>query len=314
MLDPFPGSIGGHVGGTIDTNLPYDSNNKFLLTLTSIHSYISGSGKNRSRHERAKWQDEVVAHTELCAAGTRLVFRFDVPDGLSESDARKSGDSYDLWRLSLAADLPGVDVDRSFDIPVYATATTSRGITDFEVEASQSRQDAVFDKAIRDLVRLKSDGMLKTLTYPMGRNIASNGIAILIGATFAACGWFLIVQEGRGGFGGIFGGIGVLLAISAFYMLFKSLDVSSDGTRIRSVRRLFGIPIRRREMRRNDFLRFEHSSGMQRQSSGKHIMFYKVKAIDRYGEEMLIGEAFKGKSRTDAAIRFLSQELGLTES
>ena len=67
-------------------------------------------------------------------------------------------------------------------------------------------------------------------------------------------------------------------------------------------------------MRRNDFLRFEHISGMQTQSGGKHFMFYKVTAIDRYGEEMLIGEAFKGKSRTDAAIRFLSQELGLTEA
>ncbi len=314
VLDPFPGSIGGHVGGTIDTNLPYDSNNKFLLTLTSVHSYISGSGKNRSRRERAKWQDEVVAHTELCAAGTRLLFRFDVPDRLQESDARRSGDSYDLWRLSLSADLPGIDVDRSFDIPVYATATMSRGITDFEVASSQSEQDAVYDKAIRERVRVTSDGMLKTLTYPMGRNIVANGVAILVGATFAACGWFLIVQEGQGFFGSVFGGIGLLLAITAFYMLFKSLDVSSDGIRIRSVRRLFGIPIRRREMRRNDFLRFEHSSGMQSQSGGKHVMFYKVKAIGRNGEAMLIGEGFRGKSRTGAAIRFLSQELGLTQA
>ena len=141
----------GHVGGTIDTNLPYDSNNKFLLTLTSIHSYISGSGKNRSRRERARWQGEVVAHTELCAAGTRLVFRFDVA-------------------------------------------------------SSQSGQDAVYDKAIRELVRVTSDGLLKTLTYPMGRNIVSNAAAILIGATFAACGWFLIVQEGQGFFGSVFGG------------------------------------------------------------------------------------------------------------
>ncbi len=314
VLDPFPGSIGGHVGGTIDTNLPYDSNNKFLLTLTSVHSYISGSGKNRSRRERATWQDEVVAHTELCSTGTRLIFRFDVPDGLSKSDAQRSGDSYDLWRLGLSADLPGIDVDRSFEIPVYATARTSRGITDFKVEASQSTQDAVYDKAIRNLVRVESDGILKTLTYPMGRNLVSNGAAILIGATFAACGWFLIVQEGQRLFGSIFGGIGLLVAIAAFYMLFKSLDVSSDGTTIRSVRRLFGIPIRRREMHRKNFLRFEQSTGMQTQSGGKHVMFYKVIAIDRNGDEILVGEAFKGKSRTDAAIRFLSHELGLAES
>ena len=32
------------------------------LTLTNIHSYMSGSGKNRSRKEKAEWQDAIVAH------------------------------------------------------------------------------------------------------------------------------------------------------------------------------------------------------------------------------------------------------------
>ncbi len=314
VLDPFPGSIGGHVGGTIDTNLPYDSTHRFLLTLTSIHSYMSGSGDNRSRKERALWQDEVVAHTESLGTGTRLVFRFDVPDGLTESDAQPSGDSYKLWRLDLSADLPGTDVDRSFEIPVYATALEARNIRDFKVEATQSVQDAVYDMAIRDLVQVKNDGMSKTLIYPMGRNIVSNGAAILIGGTFAVAGWFLIVQEGQRLFGSILGGAGALVAISAFYMLFKSLEVSTNGGTISSVRRLLGIAIRRREMRRNDFHRFEQNSGMQTQSGGKHVLFYKVNAIDRSAGKILLGEGFRGKSKADAAIRFLSRELGLTET
>ena len=81
-LDPFPGSIGGHVGGTVDINLPFDQNAKFLLTLTNIHRYVSGSGKNRSRQEKARWQDVIVAHAEPGSKGTRLTFRFDVPEGL----------------------------------------------------------------------------------------------------------------------------------------------------------------------------------------------------------------------------------------
>ncbi len=61
-LDPYPGSIGGHVGGTIDLNLPYDSNHHFSMTLICLRSYMSGSGKNRSRREDARWQDTQVAH------------------------------------------------------------------------------------------------------------------------------------------------------------------------------------------------------------------------------------------------------------
>ena len=72
VLDPFPGSIGGNVGGTVDIGLPYDSSVPFVATLTSVHSYMSGSGKNRSRRESALWQDEIVAHTEASARGTHV--------------------------------------------------------------------------------------------------------------------------------------------------------------------------------------------------------------------------------------------------
>ena len=113
-LDPFPGSVGGHVGGTIDLELPYASGHAFKLTLTAARSYISGSGKRRSRKEKATWQDSLYAHAQPGARGTRLTFRFDVPDGLAESDAQQNTESYNLWRLNLQADLPGADLDRDF--------------------------------------------------------------------------------------------------------------------------------------------------------------------------------------------------------
>jgi hypothetical protein len=53
ILDPFPGSIGGNVGGTIDVRLPFDPATRFSVTLTSLQSYVSGSGDDRSRKESA---------------------------------------------------------------------------------------------------------------------------------------------------------------------------------------------------------------------------------------------------------------------
>ena len=63
-LDPFPGSIGGHVGGTVDLAVPFDPSLRVEATLTGLESYVSGSGRNRSRRERAKWQDARLAHAE----------------------------------------------------------------------------------------------------------------------------------------------------------------------------------------------------------------------------------------------------------
>ncbi|MDX1507568.1 MAG: DUF3592 domain-containing protein [Woeseiaceae bacterium] len=312
-LDPFPGAIGGHVGGTIDLNLPYDSSYRFMMTLTSIHSYISGSGDDRTRKENARWQEESVAHAESTGTGTRLVFRFDVPEGLNESDADQSDDSYNLWRLNLSAELPGTDLDRDFEIPVYATGETSKHISDAQIERASAARDTHYDTRIRDLVQVTNDGLSKSLVYPAGRNAVSNLMGFTIGAVFAATGYFLAVQEGHALFGTVFGSIGAIVAIAAFYMLCKSLHVVKQGNVIRSTRKIFGIPVRTREMRASDFYRFEVDSNLSSQKGNKHVKHYTVTAIDHEANEVRLGEGFKGKSAGDAAVRFLSQELGLVE-
>lgn len=312
VLDPFPGSIGGHVGGTIALNLPFDSAHKFLLTLTNIHSYMSGSGDDRSRKEDALWQDEIVAHAESSGTGTRLVFRYDIPEGLSESDAAPEGEAYDLWRLNVRADIPGADFDRDFEIPVYATARSSVGIGDYQLERAKADQAKIYDDVIQDDINIHYDGMGKKLSYPMGRNFVSNFLGFVIGGAFTAVGVWLVVTEGQRVFGSIFGGVGALVAVSAFYMMFRSLDVTQEGDTIRSRRRWLGIPLRTREMRKSDFYRFELDRGMKSQQGGKHVTWYKVSAIDRNANEILLGEGFKGKAAARAAIRLLSRELGLT--
>lgn len=42
VLDPFPGSIGGHVGGYIDTQIPFDSQQRFRILLSANHQYYTG--------------------------------------------------------------------------------------------------------------------------------------------------------------------------------------------------------------------------------------------------------------------------------
>ena len=193
-LDPFPGSIGGHVGGTIDVSLRFDPNAKFQLTLTNVHSHISGSGQNRSRKESAKWQDVIVAHAEPGAKGTRLTFRFDVPEGLRASDTEQD-DSYYLWRLNVSADIPGVDIDRDYEIPVFATRETSRFLSGYAIERARSEQAVLDEKAVHALINLEYTPTGKRLFFPMGRMLGPSLIGLLVGVIFAAAGWFLVFHE-----------------------------------------------------------------------------------------------------------------------
>ena len=310
-LDPFPGSIDGHVGGTIDLNYPYDAGAAFSLTLTSLRSYVSGSGKNRSRKESANWQKSQVAHTTLGPKGTRLSFRFDVPENLQESDADQSKKSYFLWRLNLKADLPGTDVDRDYEIPVYATRQSSRDLSNFAIEEARDVQAHLDEVAISKLARISHTMSGKSMLYPMGRNVYNGIVGSVFGAVFAGAGWFLLNEQQQYFLGGCFGlaGSGVLLA--GLYFILNSLEIRLQGANLSTVRRIMGFPIKRRSMRRDEFSKFSQNSSFQTQSGGKYVMHYSVHAIDRQGNKMIVGEGFRGAGQADAAARVIAREFGL---
>ncbi|MHC4325349.1 MAG: DUF3592 domain-containing protein [Planctomycetota bacterium] len=310
-LDPFPGSIGGHVGGMIDVNLPYDANTQFSLTLTSLHSYISGSGKNRSRKESAEWQDTQVAHVTTGAKGSRLSFRFDVPQNLHESEADQSEESYYLWRLNLTADLPGVDIDRDYEIPVYATGKSSQDLSEFSVNKARAEQGKIDNKAIEKLVNMTYEAGGSVMRFPMGRNLLGGFSGLLFGAIFTGVGWYLLKYEGHPFMGGIFGLVGLLIVLSAFYMVLNSLEVSQDGGNIKTVRRILGIPVKKAQMRRADFVRFKKKASSKTQSGKRHTVYYTISAVDRNGDKLVVGEGFRGASQADAAADFIASTFGL---
>jgi hypothetical protein len=310
-LDPFPGAIGGHVGGTIDVNLPYDANTQVSLTLTSLYSYVSGSGKNRSRKESAEWQDTQVAHVSPGNRGSRLSFRFDVPQDLHDSDADQSEDSYYLWRLNLNADLPGVDIDRDYEIPVYATGKKSEQLSELSIGQARTRQNKIDIKAIEKLVNLSYDAGGPVMHFPMGRNLFGGMVGAVIGAVFAGAGWFLLSREGALFMGSIFGLVGLLVVVATLYTVLNSLEVFQAGDEIRSVRRILGIPVKRSRMRRSDFVRFQKKTSAKTHSGKRHVIYYTISAVDRNGEKMVIGEGFRGVGQTDAAADLIAGLFGL---
>ena len=311
-LDPFPGSIGGHVGGTIELGIPYDGTGQFELTLTNLKSYISGSGKNRSRRERAEWQDSQVAYAESSLAGTRLTFQFAVPEGLEESAAAPDSSTYHLWRLNVHGELAGTNFDRDFEIPVYATAATSASLAKHAVETARGEQDKLDEQRALKRMGLEYGLADRRVHFPMGRNFVSGLIGILIGGTFAAAGWFLAVSEGERVFGSIFGGVGALVALGTLYMISNSLTVWREAGSLHALRRVFGVPVRGLKIGLSQVDRFSTDSSMQTQSGGKHRMHYSVYAHAADGTKMCVGEGFQGEGEANAAIRVFCREFSIT--
>ncbi|MDX1481255.1 MAG: DUF3592 domain-containing protein [Woeseiaceae bacterium] len=312
VLDPFPGSIGGHVGGTIDLALPYDSRHEFRVTLTSIHSYESGSGDDKSRREKAEWQAATVPLAEPAPRGTRLTFRFDVPAGLEESDIDQD-DSYYLWRLHLEAELPGTDLDRSYEIPVFATARESRRATGRALERARDAQGALDEAAARAAFDVTTGPRGRTLRFPPGRHLSASIGGLLVGLVFAGAGAWMITEERMFVFGGVFAAVGCLIALATGWLMLNSLEVRAQGGRVVTVRWLLGVPVRRREIAQGDIRRLEPEATFRTQSGRRHVVYYRIVAEGRSGRRLVVGTGFRGQSEARAAVRLLARELGMRE-
>jgi hypothetical protein len=273
---------------------------------------MSGSGKDRSRKSSAEWQDTQVAHTTSGVQGTRLSFRFDVPRNLDESDAEQTEENYYLWQLNLKAELPGVDIDRDYEIPVYATEQQSQQLSSFSIADARADQRQIDLAIIKKIVRLDYGVSGRSMLYPAGRNLWNGFMGTLFGAIFAGAGWFLLTEAGHAVMGAVFGGVGLVVLVSALYFVLNSLEIVTEGGDIRTVRRVLGIPVKRMQMHSSEFVRFDKKKSSYSQSGTRHVVHYSLQTVDKRGRKMVVGEGFKGVSQADAAAELIAREFGLS--
>jgi hypothetical protein len=334
-MDPFPGAIGGHVGGHIQVkNLDYrrarEAQN-LSVTLECVYSYVSGSGKNRSRRESIKWVERGQPKIDNAIEGVNLVFRFDVPEDLPQADVEQSG-AYHFWRLSVSAEVPGIDLNRSYNIPVFATGETSRNIShDVSAQAAAVRKqeaDAAglaiasgqFDiEGLSRALRLRREGNRIHLKYPMFRNKFLTLFAAIFAAGFGFACYSMIDMMSGGGLFGIFIAIfsipfflvALVAACATVYLPFNNLSVSIQPGEVSVLRRLLVFPVYRRQLQRGDISHLAiKRSGSMGQGADK-IEHYKIHAVDSGGGKLTVAEDIDGEEVAKHFRDYLAQRIGV---
>lgn len=304
-LDPYPGSVGGQVGGTIDVRLPYSMDNRFEVSLKCLRSYVSGSGKNRSRRESLVWQSEGVAQTEASAKGTRLKILFDVDDKLPTSE--RPSNSYHLWRLDVHCPLPGTDFSRTYEIPVFATGQKAQTLTELSTEnrlVQQAREDAL--EAILDIQQIPGGVILH---YPALRHPGGKITLILVGMIFSGVGMLVPADDFPSW---IFTLIGLPMALLGFYFLLTSLDVRIDQNELITRRRFLGLSLGNRRYRRADIRSLSLRESYSSQSGKSHTTYYKIVANRHEGKPVTIGINLAGRDVAKQALESLCLLTGMT--
>jgi hypothetical protein len=230
-LSTMPGVAGGHLNGRMEVAIPLPGGTPFDLTLSCVHSYVSGSGNSRSRWQTVLWQDKKTATPVSGGVGSEVPVEFVVPYDSKETDNRNPDDAI-LWRLSASASLPGLDFRATFVAPVFKTAASDPSLTAEKLETQdQARQGGVKPAGTRIATRRMPDGGAGFYLGP-GRTKALAGALSLFGAVFLAGGVFfgVVSSQAFGWVVGFFpltiaGGMGVLLLAFAVWLWFGATTV-----------------------------------------------------------------------------------------
>ena len=294
-LDPYPGAIGGHVGGVIELGVSAGAQHNYEVTLECVYSYMSGSGKNRSRSYDVKWQAQGPAAVAPNGRDLRLEFRFDVPHGLPQSEKKRG--TYHFWRVLLKGDQPDVPVDRSFDIGVFATAETSRhigvdstaaGRESAAQEISGALTDSRIAAALRDEIGLSIEqrGDWLRLMFLAGRQKLLAAIVGCVGLSFLAVGVF----SPEAGYltGWIFTILGIVGLGIGLYLPFNTLDVHISPTEFKRVRAWFGFVIRRQSVRPQQLRKLEIAKGASTTVNDRTTVYYHLVAKGSFGKFRLV--------------------------
>jgi hypothetical protein len=298
VLDPFPGSLGGQVGGVVDTSIPFDPSRRFSISLRCIRSYVSGSGKNRSRKESICWTTDGTCHSELDGGATRLRFRFDVPAGQPGSDLEKAND-YILWRVQISCDMDGPDFERRWTIPVLNTGAVRSSIAR-GTEAHPDTFDVAMDgiESVAD-IRFVAGGI--EAWYPPFQRPAQGIFALVFGLVFLAIG----VGVGLSGDAWVipiaFTLVGGLIGFYGLYYLGKGLMVSVTRHGIKSRRFLYGYRFPTQAITAESLRKLEIKQGATMQSGNRTTVFYQILAHRKEGagKPIVVGERLTGRAEAE---------------
>ena len=297
-LDPYPGSIGGHVGGCIRIQR-FDFAGEVETVLECVHSFVRRSGSKRQRRMEVTWQIAGPAEVVPTPDGPEIRFRFDVPEGLPAS-GDPGRDDYYFWRLSLRAGQPGVSFSRSFKIGVFPTAEEARGIrfnssARAAEEAVRVLRGAMIDEVHRTrlleehgLEVEQSNGWLRLYLHA-GRQRGMALVTFLVGVVFAAVP-FVVPDEGftTSVIRLTFGVFGFCLLLLSLYLPFNSLDVRISRKKIKRIRSWFGVVVSAREIRPGELEELEIGRGSSASSGTDTTVFYQLVGKGNFGRLKLI--------------------------
>jgi hypothetical protein len=227
-LSTLPGVIGHTLSGTVRISEVLRPEGGFLVTLCCLRRYVTGSGKNRSTSETIFWQEE----RRIQGVGATLPVAFAIPADARATDDRNANDRI-LWRLTVTADVPGVDYAAAFEVPVFRTVASDQPRTEAEVSATRDPlAPAVYRQPATSRIEVTTNRRGTEILFPAARNPGMAGGVTAFFAVWSVAIWAVIHFKAPIIFPIVFGFFGMLILWGVLDLWLKVTRVTVDSSAV----------------------------------------------------------------------------------
>lgn len=303
QLQSLPATIGKGLSGIVHTGKILRPEQGFTVTLDGVNRRTTGAGRNRSTEEHIVHQEiQRVRLEEIgqSATGTTIPVCFAIPGDAPPTDDNDAGNRV-LWRLSVTAEVPGVDYSTSFEVPVFRTSACN---PDPELVVTRAGIPQEAELLQQTGLRLRREGNLTVITLAPARNpgeaLALTAFLIIWSGVVA----LLLNLEAPAFFTAIF-------ALADLLILYGAIDLWCGAIRIEvrfgELRRRGGLFAlgRWKSWRSEEIDRFEPVAGMQ---SGRKL-YYDLKLVPRQGRTCTLASRLASRAQTEALAKQIEMAL-----
>lgn len=203
--DTVPFCPGARVKGVIHLKLPTATPHGIDLRLSCKRRIVTGSGKNQSVTEMVLWQDEKNIPAQSVMHGltdAEIPVEFTIPPDIYETNDDNPNDRV-YWQLRAKADVPGVDFDDNYELPVFRTASSAAAdvrSASFSTAASgaavQAQTESPAPAPASTHVVYRDDGQGPSFYFPPLRNHGQALGIVLFATIWSAVVYFLWSHDG----------------------------------------------------------------------------------------------------------------------
>lgn len=294
-LARVPAAIGRELRGTVAARGLLAVPGGFGVALTCVRRVTRGSGKNRSTTETVLWQEEQRASgtQSRTAEGmvTSIPVAFRLPADVEPADDLNPRNQV-IWRLTVSADVPGVDYHSTFEVPVFRAA--AEGGADEPDAGPTPIAVQPFVQPATSKIRVTRNRRGTEIVLPGGRNPgASAGLTAFVAIWLVAV-WATVHLGAPTLFQAVFAAFGLLLAWGALALWFGVSRITIGDGSVTVARGLFA-PLRERRMAAREIEDVVTRIGMQAGGTP----YYDLILVRKDGRKVPAGRAIREKREAE---------------